>query len=37
MTRDHLSELESESIFILREAFAKFDNLAMLWSIGKHL
>jgi len=33
--RDHLDELESESIFILREAFAKFENLAMLWSIGK--
>ena len=32
---DHLDELESESIFIMREAFAKFDNLAMLWSIGK--
>ena len=35
MHHDHLDELESESIFILREAFAKFDNLAMLWSIGK--
>ena len=35
MHRDHLDELESESIFILREAFAKFDNIAMLWSIGK--
>ncbi|MGH9148151.1 MAG: sulfate adenylyltransferase subunit CysD [Vicinamibacterales bacterium] len=35
MRRDHLDELESESIFILREAFAKFDNIAMLWSIGK--
>jgi sulfate adenylyltransferase subunit 2 len=35
MKRDHLNELESESIFILREAFAKFDDLAMLWSIGK--
>src|SRR5687768_18261590 len=32
---DHLDELESESIFIMREAFAKFDNMAMLWSIGK--
>jgi len=32
---DHLDELESESIFILREAFAKFQNVAMLWSIGK--
>jgi sulfate adenylyltransferase subunit 2 len=33
--RDHLDALESESIFIMREAFAKFDNMAMLWSIGK--
>ena len=35
MQHDHLNALESESIFIMREAFAKFDNLAMLWSIGK--
>jgi sulfate adenylyltransferase subunit 2 len=35
MPHDHLDALESESIFILREAFAKFDNMAMLWSIGK--
>ena len=35
MQHDHLDELESESIFIMREAFAKFDNMAMLWSIGK--
>jgi sulfate adenylyltransferase subunit 2 len=32
---DHLSELENQSIYILREAFNKFENLAMLWSIGK--
>lgn len=31
----HLDELENQSIFILREAFNKFNNLAMLWSIGK--
>ncbi len=31
----HLDILENQSIFILREAFNKFDNLAMLWSIGK--
>lgn len=30
-----LGELESQSIYILREAFNKFDRLAMLWSIGK--
>ena len=35
MHHDHLDRLESESIFIMREAFAKFDNMAMLWSIGK--
>jgi sulfate adenylyltransferase subunit 2 len=32
---DKLDRLESDSIFVLREAFAKFTNVAMLWSIGK--
>jgi len=32
---DHLDALESKSIHILREAFNKIDNLAMLWSLGK--
>ncbi len=32
---DHLEELESQSIFILREAYRSFKNLVMLWSIGK--
>jgi len=32
---DPLSRLENQSIYILREAFNKFDKLAMLWSIGK--
>ena len=32
---DHLDELENQSVFILREAYKKFKNLAMLWSIGK--
>lgn len=32
---DHLDHLENQSIFILREAYKKFKNLAMLWSIGK--
>lgn len=32
---DRLSRLEAESIFIMREAYKKFNNLAMLWSIGK--
>ncbi len=31
----HLEELENQSVFIMREAFNKFENLAMLWSIGK--
>jgi len=34
-TMDHLDELEARSIFIIREAYANFKNLAMLWSIGK--
>lgn len=32
---DHLDDLENQSVFILREAYKKFKNLAMLWSIGK--
>src|SRR3982751_3874796 len=32
---DYLSKLENQSIYILREAFNKFEHLAMLWSIGK--
>ena len=32
---DHLDRLESQTIYILREAYAKFRNLCMLWSIGK--
>ncbi len=32
---DHLDKLESQSVFIFREAYRKFKNLAMLWSIGK--
>ncbi len=32
---DHLDQLESKSIYIIREAKAKFNKLAMLWSIGK--
>jgi sulfate adenylyltransferase subunit 2 len=31
----HLDELEAESVYILREAFAKLDKLAILWSLGK--
>ena len=31
----HLDALEAQSIYILREAFNKFKNMAMLWSIGK--
>ena len=32
---DHLDQLESQSVYILREAFNKFNRPAMLWSIGK--
>lgn len=32
---DNLAKLENQSIYILREAYNKFDRLAMLWSIGK--
>lgn len=32
---DHLDKLEAQGVFILREAYRKFKNLAMLWSIGK--
>lgn len=32
---EHLKKLESLSIYIIREAYYHFKNLAMLWSIGK--
>jgi sulfate adenylyltransferase subunit 2 len=32
---DHLDTLESQSIYILREAFNKVERLGMLWSLGK--
>ena len=32
---NHLDALESQSIYIFREAFKSSDKLAMLWSIGK--
>jgi sulfate adenylyltransferase subunit 2 len=31
----HLDRLESESIYIIREAYRKYNKLAMLWSVGK--
>ena len=34
-SRSHLDELEALSIFILREAYANFRSLCMLWSMGK--
>ena len=34
-TMDHLDQLENRSVHILREAYANFKNLGMLWSIGK--
>ncbi len=32
---NHLRQLESQSVYILREAYKHFSNLAMLWSMGK--
>lgn len=32
---NHLDKLENKSIHILREAYSEFNNLCMLWSIGK--
>ncbi|MEX0838116.1 MAG: sulfate adenylyltransferase subunit CysD [Parvibaculum sp.] len=32
---DRLDQLESQSIFIFREAFNRIENIAMLWSLGK--
>ncbi len=32
---DRLDELEAQSIYVLREAFAKLDRIALLWSLGK--
>ena len=31
----HLRRLEDQSVYILREAYRHFENLAMLWSMGK--
>jgi sulfate adenylyltransferase subunit 2 len=32
---DRLSQLESQSVYVLREAYANFKSVCMLWSIGK--
>jgi sulfate adenylyltransferase subunit 2 len=32
---DHLKELESQSVYVLREAYRELKQLVMLWSIGK--
>ncbi len=34
-TRTHLDQLENQSIFIFREAYHAFKNIAMPWSMGK--
>ena len=31
----HLRALEDQSVYVLREAYKHFDDLAMLWSMGK--
>lgn len=32
---DHLDQLENDSIYIIREAYKEFKDIALLWSIGK--
>jgi sulfate adenylyltransferase subunit 2 len=32
---DHLTRLENKSIYIIREAYYQFKDIAMLWSVGK--
>ncbi|MBI2549253.1 sulfate adenylyltransferase subunit 2 [Candidatus Woesearchaeota archaeon] len=32
---EYLDELESKSVYVIREAYHQFRNLALLWSIGK--
>ena len=32
---DHLDALEAQSVYVLREAFARLKKLALLWSLGK--
>ncbi|MBU0503849.1 MAG: sulfate adenylyltransferase subunit CysD [Candidatus Omnitrophota bacterium] len=32
---NHLDELENKTIFLVREAYARFRNIALLWSMGK--
>src|ERR1700726_3008760 len=32
---DRLDELEAQSVFILREAFARLKRVCLLWSLGK--
>ncbi|MBU1933431.1 MAG: sulfate adenylyltransferase subunit 2 [Candidatus Omnitrophica bacterium] len=32
---DYLDKLENKTIYIIREAYARFRNIALLWSIGK--
>lgn len=32
---DHLDHLENDSVYIIREAYKEFRDIAMLWSIGK--
>ena len=35
LSMDKLDNIEAQSVFIFREAYREFKNLAMLWSIGK--
>lgn len=35
VNQTHLDKLENQSIYIIREAYSQFRDVAMLWSIGK--
>jgi len=35
LKNDYLNKLENRSIYIIREAYARFKKIALLWSIGK--
>src|SRR3990167_6029165 len=32
---DHIEQLENNSIYLIREAYSRFKNIALLWSMGK--
>src|SRR3989338_2861192 len=32
---DYIEQLENNSIYLIREAYSRFKNIALLWSMGK--